>query len=107
MKGDFGLAMLFALLAAGVYGTGVALQHHVASTMPDGQARKLGLLTRLARPPLWLVGLSCDGIGFFLEVAALHYGPLVLVQPLLMTAVVFALLVNAAFSRKLPTRQEW
>jgi hypothetical protein len=99
--------MLLAVLAAATYGTGVALQHRAASQQPAELSMRLGLLARLIRDPWWLLGLLCDVVGFFLEVAALAYGPLVIVQPLLMTAVVFALLVNSALTKHSPTHQEW
>jgi hypothetical protein len=58
--------MLLALLAAAVYGTGVALQHRAAAQQPAELSMRLGLLARLIRDPWWLLGLLCDVVGFFL-----------------------------------------
>jgi drug/metabolite transporter (DMT)-like permease len=47
------------------------------------------LVFRLARKPVWLLGFSSMLAGFGLQVVALHYGPLALVQPILATELLF------------------
>jgi drug/metabolite transporter (DMT)-like permease len=47
------------------------------------------LVFRLARQPVWLLGFSSMLAGFGLQVVALHYGPLALVQPILATELLF------------------
>ena len=93
------LAIVLALAAAAVYGTATALQHHAASGehRPDGSSRHL--LARLWRWPSWLLGLVLSVVAFALHVAALHEGPLILVQPIVVTTVVFAVLVRAGLDR--------
>jgi drug/metabolite transporter (DMT)-like permease len=44
--------------------------------------------------PLWLAGLGADGVGLSLQVLALHLGALAVVQPLLVTGLLFALLLR-------------
>jgi hypothetical protein len=44
--------------------------------------------------PLWVAGLGCDVVGVSLQVAALHYGALALVQPLLVSGLIFALVLR-------------
>ena len=44
--------------------------------------------------PLWFAGLGCDVIGVGLQVVALHYGALALVQPLLVSGLIFALILR-------------
>ncbi len=41
------------------------------------------LVFRLARQPTWLLGFACMIAGFAFQVAALRFGPLALVQPIL------------------------
>ena len=41
------------------------------------------LVFRLATQPVWLIGFGAMIAGFVLQVAALHFGPLALVQPIL------------------------
>ena len=44
--------------------------------------------------PLWFAGLGFDVIGIGLQVVALHYGALALVQPLLVSGLIFALILR-------------
>ena len=103
---DLGASFVLSVLAAAVFGTGVAFQHRAAASAPDMPMR-LGLLARLARDPWWLLGISCDLVGFFLMLGALATGPLVVVQPILMTAVVFSLAIHGLLVHHALTRSEW
>ena len=100
------LAIVLALAAAAVYGTATALQHHAASDehRPDGSSRHL--LVRLWRRPSWLLGLVLSVVAFAVHVAALHEGPLILVQPVVVTTVVFAVLVRSGLDRTPPIPAE-
>ena len=44
----------------------------------------------MARRPVWLAGIAADGLGFAAQAAALGIGRLAVVQPLLVTSVVFS-----------------
>lgn len=48
----------------------------------------------------WLAGIGCDVGGLALQIVALHLGSLVLVQPLLLSGLVFALLLRRATGRQ-------
>jgi hypothetical protein len=100
------LAIVLALAAAALYGTATALQHHAASSehRPDASSRHL--LARLWRQPTWLLGLGLSGAAFAVHVAALREGPLILVQPIVVTTVVFAVLVRAGLDRTPPIPAE-
>ena len=41
------------------------------------------LVFRLARRPVWLLGLASMILGFVFQISALRFGPLALVQPVL------------------------
>lgn len=49
----------------------------------------MSLLLRLARRPVWLLGLTSMILGFVLQVTALHFGALALVQPILAIELIF------------------
>jgi drug/metabolite transporter (DMT)-like permease len=49
----------------------------------------IGLVFRLARRPVWLLGMASMIGGFVLQLIALHFGPLALVQPILAAELVF------------------
>jgi hypothetical protein len=50
--------------------------------------------TRAGQPRARLAGLGFDVIGIGLQVVALHYGALALVQPLLVSGLIFALILR-------------
>lgn len=77
-----GSALLFAL--------GTALQQQAGVAAPSEGAHA-GLLLRMARRPVWVAGITADGLGFVTQAAALGVGRLAVVQPLLIASVVFAL----------------
>jgi hypothetical protein len=87
MAASAALALAAAILSA----LGTVLQQRVAATATGTQAMRAGFLLRLARQPLWLVGIAVDVAGFVCQAAALGLGRIVVVQPLLASSVVFAL----------------
>jgi drug/metabolite transporter (DMT)-like permease len=89
------LAALLALCAAVLYAAASILQHRAAAAQPDEASLRLGLLTRLARRPVWLAGIVADVAGFGFQFAALAVGTLVVVQPILVLGILFALPVGA------------
>jgi drug/metabolite transporter (DMT)-like permease len=99
-------AVVLALAAAMVFGTGTALQHRAASRVPRREAVSGHLVARLLRRPSWLAGLCLSGLGFVLHVAALHQGSLSLVQPIVVTTTAFAVFVRSALDHALPDRAE-
>jgi drug/metabolite transporter (DMT)-like permease len=96
-----------ALLAAFVFGGGVVLQQRVAWDVPAEYAARPGLLIRLIRRPLWLIGMGADGLGFALQAAALHRGSLIVVQPLITTSLLFTFLLTALLTKDAITASEW
>jgi drug/metabolite transporter (DMT)-like permease len=96
-----------ALLAALVFGGGVVLQQRVAWDVPAKYAARPGLLMRLIRRPLWLIGMGADGLGFALQAAALHRGSLIVVQPLITTSLLFTFVLTALLTKDAITASEW
>jgi drug/metabolite transporter (DMT)-like permease len=100
------IVVVTALASALAAATSGVLQHRSARTAPPehGAGRLLGhLLTR----PLWIAGLFAGGVGLVLHAAALSGGRLVLVQPLLVCGVLFALPVSVVLSGRRPSWVEW
>ena len=58
------------------------------------------------RRPLWLAGLAADAVGFGLHAYALTAGQLAIVQPLLVTSLLFALPLGAWLDRRRVTQTE-
>ena len=102
------MAVLTALGSALCYAVASVFQQHAAAQAPAEDAFRVNLLVRLLGRPIWLVGMLADLAGFVLQFIALGHGSLVLVQPLLVCGLLFALPLGAAFShRRLLTASEW
>ena len=66
------------------------------------------LIVRLARRPVWLLGLASMIVGFACQVSALRFGPLALVQPILALELLFVFAYMAAVSRRVKVkRRDW
>jgi drug/metabolite transporter (DMT)-like permease len=83
-----------ALTAALFFALGTVLQQRAGLEKPS-EGSSSGLLLRMARRPVWLAGIAADAFGFVAQAAALGVGRLAVVQPLLVSSVVFALPLGA------------
>jgi drug/metabolite transporter (DMT)-like permease len=82
-------------LAAIIYNAGVALQSLEARRTPTEHAWRAGLVARLVRRPLWLLGTVLGLVGWPIHTAALLLAPLSVVQPALALGLVALLAVGA------------
>src|SRR5947209_17119146 len=96
-----------ALGSALLYALAAVFQQRAAVNEPPEHALRLRLLFNLLRRPLWLAGLACDVAAFLLQFWALDHGSLVLVQPLLVSGLLFALPLGALLSHERMTRSDW
>jgi drug/metabolite transporter (DMT)-like permease len=101
------LAVLLALGAALAYAGASVLQQREAHAddTPDGGGVRLVL--RLARRPIWLAGLACDGLGYGFQALALGVGELLVVQPVITSGILFALPASAWWSGRRLGRSEF
>jgi drug/metabolite transporter (DMT)-like permease len=83
-------AIVWALAAAVLYGTGAALQQRQAAATPPQTAGRPRLLLLLIRRPWWLVGMAVELTGFAAHAVALRSGPLTVVQMLSASSLLFA-----------------
>jgi hypothetical protein len=58
------------------------------------------LLLDLIKQPLWLAGVGANVASFALQVVALRFGPLALVEPILVCDLIFAGLISAILRRR-------
>ncbi|WP_411284242.1 DMT family transporter [Lapillicoccus sp.] len=83
--------------SAAFFSVATALKHASAGQMPRVHhfrpTELLGFAAATLRHPLWLFGILADVGGLGLQVLALHLGALTVVQPVLVSAVLFALVV--------------
>jgi drug/metabolite transporter (DMT)-like permease len=92
------LAVLLALLAAFLFAVGTVMMQKGTLQMPEGESEKPGFLLKLIRKPIWVAGIVIDFLGYGAQAAALSVGRIVVVQPLLVTTVVFALPLGVRFT---------
>jgi drug/metabolite transporter (DMT)-like permease len=91
--------IVLALAAALLFALGTVLQQKAGLDEPSVGASS-SLLLRMAQRPVWLAGIAADALGFFAQAAALGLGRLAVVQPLLVSSVVFALPLGARLTRQ-------
>jgi drug/metabolite transporter (DMT)-like permease len=96
-----------ALAAALSYATAAALQHAATQSAPSEHAMRWRLLWGLLRRPMWLVGNLADAAGFVLLFLAFRRGSLILVQPLLVAGLLFALPIGAVLTHHRLRRADW
>jgi hypothetical protein len=104
------IATLAALAAAAFFAAATALQHRSAGLVTDADRTSAaglgGFVSKTLRHPLWLVGTAADTAGLGLHALALRDGPLTLVQPLLVTGLVFALPLRQLLEHRRPERSD-
>jgi hypothetical protein len=101
-----GLAMTLALCSAATFAMSTSVQHQAASGAPESVTGLAGLLGYLVRRPLWLLGQLLATCAFALHASALHAGPIAVVQPIVVSGIVWAVPARAALSRRMPSQDE-
>lgn len=96
-----------ALGSALLYALAAVAQQRAAAAEPLEHSLRLRLLINLLQRPLWLMGLVCDVGAFVLQFWALDHGSLVLVQPLLVSGLLFALPLGALVSHQRLRRADY
>lgn len=89
------VAVPAAVLGAAGFGLASVVQQRATKQVPEIRTLHPRLLLELVRKPMWVASIATVVIGLSLQVVALAFGPLLLVQPLLVTSVLFAALFAA------------
>lgn len=95
-------AVLLALASASCFATGAALQQRAARREPPHGTADPRLFLRLIRRRRWLLAKIPDFSGTVLQALALRFGPLTLVQPLLISGMFLAIPLEAALDHRRP-----
>jgi drug/metabolite transporter (DMT)-like permease len=88
------LGVAAACMASLLYDLGLAMQALEAREVPAEHSLRLSLLGRLLRRPLWLGGTVVALLGFPLQVLALGWAPLTVVQPALAVGLLLLLAIG-------------
>ncbi|MDX6325378.1 MAG: hypothetical protein QOK15_1732 [Nocardioidaceae bacterium] len=99
-------SILLALGCAATFAVSTSVQHQAAESAPESASGLLQLLAYLIRRPMWLLGQFLATCAFVLHALALHAGALALVQPIVVSGIVWAVPARAAMSRRMPSLAE-
>ena len=88
------------LVAAVLLGIGFVLQQYAARQEPECRFLSPRILTDLLRKPRWLVGIACMVAGQLLAAWSIGHAALTLVEPLLTTYLLFALILAVPMSKQ-------
>jgi len=98
---------ILAIGAACCLGLGFVLQQHAAQRAPRSDLLRWRLLLDLARMPDWLLGIAFMITGQVLSALALSEGEVALVEPLLATNLVFAMVLARVLTGTSLGRSGW
>ena len=88
------IAVLAALAGSLVFGVSSVAEQRGTLRVQRRPPLSPRLLLDLIRQPLWLVGISATLVGFTLQVVALNFGALALVEPILISDLIIASLIG-------------
>jgi hypothetical protein len=100
------LTVVFALVASFWNAVNVITQHKASMAAPKRE-KGWHLVGYLFRSPLWLLGWVAAVGGFVFQALALHNGQLSVVQPILVTELVFVLVLRQVWIRQDIARAAW
>ena len=101
------VAVGLGLISAVFIACGLVMRQRSTMHVPHAHAMGTGMATALVCQPLWWGGTAVAVGGYGFQALALGQGSLVLVQPLLVTSLLFALPLSAHLAHRRVTRREW
>lgn len=104
---EHGLVVGAALAGAVFTAIGIVVRQRATMDVPADQGVSTLMIKTLLRRPLWWAGTASAVTGYAFQALALAYGSLILVAPLLVAALLFALPLSAWLSERRVSRAEW
>ncbi|WP_169317519.1 DMT family transporter [Gordonia hirsuta] len=101
------VAIVLALIASVLFAVAAVLQQKGTEGIADDDSLGLGFFATLVKRKVWVAGITADIAGFIFQAAALAIGSLLLVQPLLVSSLLFALPLAAYGQRRRLRASEW
>lgn len=99
-------SVVAAACAALLFAVANVVQRHAAAAVPRSSGGAVRLVWRLLRTPRWLLGAGFAAGGLGLQIVALVGGSLVVVQSVIASGLVVALVLEAGRERRRPTWAE-
>jgi len=100
-------SVLAALAAAVCFASAAILQQEATQSMPGRDSLRLALLLHLLRRPKWLAGVTMLLAGYGFQALALAYGPVALVQPIVVTELAIAIPIAMWRRHKRAGLRDW
>src|SRR5437764_1165847 len=94
------LSVVLALASALAFAAATVGQQRAAARSSDADARARRFIGQLLRNPRWLVATLGNTVGYGLQAAALGVGSVVIVEPILVTSLLFALPLSARLAHQ-------
>lgn len=104
---EHALVVAAALASAVFIAIGIVVRQRATMDVPEDQGVSTVMITTLLRRPLWWAGTGSAITGYIFQAIALANGSLLLVAPLLVSALLFALPLSAKLAGRRVTRVEW
>ncbi|BBZ33574.1 DMT family transporter [Mycolicibacterium confluentis] len=101
------IVVALALTAALCAALGIVVRQLATRDVPADRGMSPTIVTTLLRRPLWWAGTATACAGYVFQALALSRGSLVLVQPLLVSSLLFALPISARVAGQRVSRTEW
>ena len=101
-----GLTVIFALLAAVFLAIGIVVRQRATMDVPAEHGVSAVMFITLLRRRLWWAGTAGAVAGYVFQALALAKGSLLLVQPIMVSALLFALPLSARLARRRVTNGE-
>jgi hypothetical protein len=98
------VAVLIAIAGAITFGASDVIEQRATHKVAKRPPLDFKLFADLVANRLWLIGITVDISASVMQAFALHFGPLTLVQPILVLDLLFAVVITAAVTRKRPDR---
>jgi drug/metabolite transporter (DMT)-like permease len=99
--------VLLALLAAAFMALGIVIRQRATMDVPQARGVGTAIFAASVRKPLWWAGTAAGVTGYVCQGLALTNGSLMLVQPLLVSSLLFALPISARLAHRRVTGLEW
>jgi hypothetical protein len=94
------IAIAAALGGSLVFGASSVAEQRGTKRVQTRKGLSFRLILDLVRQPVWLIGIGATLVGFALQVVALSFGPLALVEPILVSDLIIAVLISTALRKQ-------
>ncbi len=101
------VVVLLALAAAVTSALGIVIRQRATLEIPQDEGVSTTMFKKLLRNRLWWAGTAVAASGYAFQALALTWGSLILVAPLLVSALLFALPMSARLAHRRVTTHDW